>query len=216
MHKKLLILLVVYSSISGSLSAQIDSEIEGKKNLFYVKSIINQINVGYQRSIIPAISLSFECGYQFRYLSDFHYKGSPFPIEMVYKNLGYSGISLRFSPDFHYAKNWTISPLIGYQNLFARKIIDDPGSFGGSSDASYSEYSQRVNEIIGQLLFYKQFEDIPVQFYFGLGIRFQHLTNYYTVEGRANQPIPSNRVDDYKITHFPSFIIGLKFIFVWF
>ena len=187
-----------------------------KKNQFYVKTIINQINVGYSRSIIPSISLSVEAGYQFSYLSEWHYKGTVIPLELVYKNLAYSGYSFRFSPNFHVDKNWSISPLVGYQNLYANKIIYDPGNFGGVSNAVYDEYSQRIHEIITQILFYQQIPDIPMQFYFGLGMRFQHLYNDYSIEGTVDYKKPSDRNEDYSITYFPSIIIGLKITFVWF
>jgi hypothetical protein len=115
-----MIFIVILLYLDNLLFAQIDEEIAEKKNQFYVKSIINQINVGYLHSIIPAVSFSFECGYQICYLSDMHYKGSIFPVELVYKNLAYSGLSLRFSPNFNVSESWTISPLVGYQNLYAK------------------------------------------------------------------------------------------------
>ena len=216
MGKRLMILFVVFFYADNFLFAQMETDIAGKKNLFYVKSIINQLNVGYCRSIIPAISLSFECGYQFSYLNDLHYTGSVFPLQYIYRNLAYSGVSVRLSPNFKISELWTISPLIGYQDLYAKKIIDDPGSFAGDSDASYSEYSQRIDEMIAQMLFFKQIQDIPIQYYFGIGIRFQHLHNSYSVEGSVDHKEPSDRKEKSTIITFPSIIIGLKFLFVWF
>jgi hypothetical protein len=216
MIKRLTILIVIVFCQDTFLFSQMETEIAGKKNQFFVKSIVNQINVGYTRSLIPAISLSFEGGYQLRYLSDLHYKGSIFPVELLYRNLAYSGLSVRFSPNFNLNAYWTISPLVGYQNLYTRKIIFDPGASGSGSDDDYSEYSQRVHEIIAQVLIYKQDPDIPIQFYFGLGMRFQHLYNAYSIDGTVHHKTPSDRKEDHTITYFPSIIIGLKFIFVWF
>lgn len=51
---------------------------------------------------------------------------------------------------------------VGYQNLYAGKIIYDPGTFGGVSDASYSEYSQKIDELIAQVILYKEDLDIPM------------------------------------------------------
>jgi hypothetical protein len=186
MIKRLLILFIILSSQADFLFSQINEEISQKKNQFYVRSIINQINVGYLHSIIPAVSFSFECGYQFRYLSEFRYTGAIIPFNLV------------------------------YQNLNAKKIIKDPGGSDDAPDTDYSEYSQRISEIIVQILFYKQNPDIPIQFYFGLGIRFQHLYNDYSMEGTVDHKEPSDRKEDYTITYYPMIIVGLKFQFAWF
>jgi len=132
------------------------------------------------------------------------------------KNLGYSGFRMRLCPNFKLSESWTISPLIGYQILKTKKIIDEPGDYAGIPNASYREYSQKINEVIAQILFYKQFQDIPIQYYLGLGIRFQHLHNSYSIEGRVDNRKASDRKENYSITHFPSIIFGLKFLFAWF
>jgi hypothetical protein len=196
--------------------AQIDSEISTKKNIFYVKSIVNQINFGYTRSILPLLSISFEGGYQIRYLTEWEYTGRIIPIEYIYKNLNYSGFTLRLCPNLNFAENWHFSSLVGAQNLFAKKIVYNPGASGGISDAQYKEYSQRIREVIIQLIFSHQLSDIPIQFYFGVGFRFQHLYNVYFIEGTADRKQFSDRKEDYSVTNYPSFIIGLKFIFAWF
>jgi hypothetical protein len=216
MVKKLQILFLILLSQANVLFSQINDEITEKKNQFYVRTIINQINVGYLHSIGPAVSFSFEAGWQFNYIANFHYTGSPFPFKLIYKNLDYSGLSLRFSPVFKISELWTISPLIGYQDLYAKKIIYDPGNFAGVSDAEYAEYSQRISEIIFQILFYKQDPDIPIQFYFGPGIRFQHLYNAYSIEGTVDHKVPSDRKENHTITYFPTIIVGIKFLFAWF
>jgi len=216
MIKKLQILFILFLSQANVLFSQINDDVAAKKNQFYVRTIINQINVGYLHSIIPAVSLSLEAGWQFNYISNFHYTGSPLPFKLIYKNLDYSGLSLRLNPNFNISEFWILSPLIGYQDLYAKKIIYDPGNFGGVSDASYAEYSQRISEIIVQLLIYEQDPDIPIQFYVGPGIRFQHLYNAYSIEGTVDHKVPSDRKEDHTVTYFPCIIVGIKFLFAWF
>jgi hypothetical protein len=186
-----------------------------KPNQFYFRTIFCQPNIGYTRSLTKRISLSFELGYQFNVTGNLYYGGSPFPYNRIINNLSFSGYSVRISPNFSLGKNFIIGPLVGFQNLYASKVTNDPGHFAGE-DREYDVYSQKINELIVQLIFYKRLKKPFVQFYFGIGTRVQHLRKEYSIEGFNSQGLhllPSNRIDDYWKMVFPTFTIGLKFVF---
>jgi len=218
--KKLSLLLFLVIMVANSMLARDKNDSTLKPNQFYFRTIFCQLNIGYNRLITNKTSLSFEMGYQFNVTGNLYNGGGPFwtPYNYLANNLSYSGYSIRISPNFSLGKKWTIGPLVGYQSLFASKVTYDPGHFAGE-DKKYDVYSKKIDEIIIQLIFYKKFEKPFVQFYAGIGTRFQHIKKVYSVEGYHSSGlhlIPSNRVDEYWVTIFPTFTIGLKFIFLKF
>jgi hypothetical protein len=191
-----------------------------KPNQLYFRTIFCQLNIGYNRLITNTTSLSFEVGYQFNVTGNLYFGGGPFwgPYFYLANNLSFSGYSIRISPNFSLGKNFIIGPLVGYQSLFASKVTYDPGHFAGE-DKEYDVYSQKINEIIAQLIFYIKLKKPFMQFYFGIGTRFQNLRKEYSIEGYNSSGlhlVPSDRIDDYRVTIFPTFTIGLKFIFLKF
>ena len=124
-----------------------------KRNCFYVKTIINQPNIGYTYNFNSIWGLSFETGYQFCLLDEIHYTGSPF--DMWFRNLGYQGFNVGLGPEFKISQRWKLNTKFGYANLFAPKVFDDPGQFQGE-DTQISVYSQKVNEISFKIIFLKK------------------------------------------------------------
>ena len=185
-----------------------------KPNQLYFRTIFCQLNIGYNRIITNKTSLSLEVGYQFNVTGNLYYSGSPLPYNLVINNLSFSGYSIRISPNISLGKNFIVGSMVGFQSLFASKVTNDPGHFAGE-DKEYDVYSQNINEIIAQLIFYKKLKNPFIQFYFGIGTRIQHLRKEYSIEGFNSSGLhllPSNRIDDYWVTIFPTFTIGMKFI----
>ena len=215
--KKFSPFLILFCLFANSMLAKDKNDSLIKPNQLYFRTIFCQLNIGYNRLITNTTSLSFEVGYQFNVTGNLYYGGGPFwgTIIHVANNLSFSGYSIRISPSFSLGKNFSIGPLVGYQSLFASKVTYDPGHFGGE-DREYDVYSKKINEIIAQLIFYINLKKPFMQFYFGIGTRFQNLRKEYSIEGYHSSGLhllPSNRIDDYRVTIFPTFTIGLKFIF---
>jgi|WetSurMetagenome_2_1015567.scaffolds.fasta_scaffold64131_1 hypothetical protein len=106
----LLLLLFLLATASGQENAAPVT----KKNQLYVRTMINQINLGYDRTISRRFSLSLEGGYQINYLNGWQNRGNIMPFYLLYRNLAYYGWSIRFSPKIRIGKSWAIGPLAGY------------------------------------------------------------------------------------------------------
>jgi hypothetical protein len=206
----LLLLLFHLATASGQESAAPVT----KKNQLYVRTMINQINLGYDRAVSSRVSLSLEGGYQVNYLNGWTYTGNFMHFYLLYRNLAYYGWSIRFSPKIRIGKNWAVGPLAGYQDLTCNNVTYDPGHFAGEDD-TYQEYQQTIKEMIVQAIFYRRLNQ-TVQFYLGLGARFQHIFDTYKIEGNTRHTYPSNRKDDYNTIYFPQIIVGFEFSFARF
>ena len=198
------------------INAQSTHELTSEnRNCFYVRTIINQPNIGYTHKLNSVWGLSFEAGYQFCLLNEIHYTGAPGAFDMWFRNLGYQGFNVGLGPEFKLSQKWKLNPMLGYANLFAPKVIYDPGQFAGE-DSKYDVYSQQVNEISLKIILYKNFRKAPIQFYIGQGVKFQIYYNAYSIYGYVHQERPSDRTETGLNTIFNLLIIGLKFNFIQF
>jgi hypothetical protein len=183
------------------------------RNCFYVRTIINQPNIGYTHKLNSVWGLSFEAGYQFCLLNEIHYTGAPMAIDKWFRNLGYQGFNVGLGPELKLSQRWKLNPILGYANLFAPKVFYDPGDFAGE-DTKFSVYSQKVNEISFKIIFLKSFRKAPIQFYVGQGMKFQFYYNAYSIEGYGHIELPSNRIETGLNTIYNFLIVGFKFKFI--
>ena len=193
-----------YSKIYNGIGEFIDiyktekAEKEGKSkpsNIF-LKLQLDEIDLGFETRVSPDVNLSVEGGYRLNFLNSWHYQGEPIPVEYLYRFLAFSGFSFRVAAKCKVSNRSSIAPVIGYQRLYCKEVIYDPGGYGGGGDSEYKVWSQHNDEFVLQLIHFVNLgpAPYPVQFFYGIGIKICDLSEHYSIDGRGDHKIPSNQV----------------------
>ena len=182
-----------------------------KSNSIFVKLLINEACLGYERKISRDMDISIEAGYRQNFLNSWHYESAPLPVEYFYRFLCFRGFTFRFDIKYKITRRSSIDWVFGYQRLSCPKIIWDPGAYAGTDDEEYAVWKQRNDEVVLQLIHTINIggSTSPVKFFYGLGFKICSMTETYSIEGNPYNQKPSDKVvDETKIQ--PLFTFGLK------
>lgn len=209
----------VYNSIGNFIDTYTSHKAEKngriKPNNIFLKVFINEIGLGYERTIDPAVNISIEAGYRFNYLDSWENEGSAIPVEYLYRFLAFQGFTFRLDLKCKVSRRSYLSPVFGYQRLYCPKVIWNPGGFAGTDDEEYKVWSQHNDEYVIQLIHYISlgYFPYPVQFFYGVGLKICTMSEQYSIDGYPNYKKPSDKhVNDAGLQPLITFGLNIKLV----
>ena len=113
-----------------------------KPNNIFLKLLIDEVDMGYERTLSPDMNISVEAGYRLNYYNSWDYEGKPIPIEYLYRFLSFHGFAIRVDLKYKISRRSYLGWVLGYQRLYCPKVIWDPGEFDRVTDETYDVWRQ--------------------------------------------------------------------------
>jgi hypothetical protein len=169
---------------------------KNKASSVFVKLFVDEIALGFETKLSPAMSLSFEGGYRQNYNDTWSNTGQPVPVEYLVRFISFQGYAFRVDLKYKVSRRSSLAFVLGYQHLSCPEVIYDPGAYAGDDDTEYDVWKQRNDELVMQLLHYVRLGRVssPVQFFYGVGFKVCSITEEYTVSGHHYYQLPSTEV----------------------
>ena len=165
-----------------------------KPNNFFLKLMVDEMDLGYEKTLNRNFTISAQAGYRFNYLNSWNYQGNY--IGYLYRFLFFHGPTLNVDLKVKASTRSSIGFALGYQYLSCPKItmayIDNSGSYDNISK-TWKEYN---NELVFQLQHFINLGNppYPVQLFYGIGIKACMISEHYFNEYTPNIPVPGQQV----------------------
>ena len=234
MIRVLTLFLLVFFHVGLAFGQEEELEkVQERRVTIYLKSSLNEPNLGIQTRIGKKLGAAVEGGYAYRFSSSAHfpYYSILWPPGLVQFRYAFSGWKARALFNIHWKKGRVLSTGVQLRDVSARRIINDEGFFGGSNTSPYSEYSQQTRDAALMVEYrFRHLVNIPafnqlnprliedffpkigrswVEFFVGLQVRYQEIDRQFFVGGAYNNQVPSNRSESFNRI-LPAMTYGLK------
>jgi hypothetical protein len=155
-----------------------------KPNKIFLKLLIDEIDIGYERTLSPDLNLSVEAGYRLNYIDSWDYEGAPAYVEYLYRYLCFHGFTVRVDLKYKISKRSYLGWVLGYQHLYCPDVIWQPGALGSDENPEYKVWSQHNDELVLQLLHHINLGNAPypVQFFYGGGFKVCRISEHYSFD----------------------------------